>query len=131
MLGCRTINVHEKDGWKIGERCLDTFHMSVATTDDKAVTHVYTRRESCAVESRTMQKRLSVLVRLDYCSEFNVGGLECAIITERAHGPCLVSMYVSTTAVSLRDCQEQWRGRGSDGIIGTKNEVLVVSSTFK
>jgi hypothetical protein len=47
-------------------------------------------------------KEASVLVRLDCRSGFNVGGLECLIITERTHGPW--AMGHGPWAVLLMPC---------------------------
>jgi hypothetical protein len=69
--------------------------MLLATADDKAkrirpnttCTH---GRESCSFKylvAKGNAKEASVLVRLKCRSGFNVGGLECMIITESAHGP--------------------------------------------
>ena len=72
--------------------------MLLATADDKAKrirpnTTCTRGRESCSVKllkylvAKGNAKEASVLVRLKCRSGFNVGGLECMIITESAHGP--------------------------------------------
>jgi len=100
------------------------------TRRERPGNHVYTRRGVVPGRVQDNAKEASVLVRLDYCSEFNVCGLECAIITENAHGPCHWT-GVSTTAVSLYDCREQWRGGVGDGTIDTMNEFLRALQAFQ
>jgi hypothetical protein len=54
-----------------------------------------------------------VLVRLDCRSGFNVGGLECLIITERTHGPRALGCLIDALFL---DCREEWCSDGIDGI---------------